>query len=232
MRKQLKRLGAVGLLVLGFGLAYYFDLAAYFSLDGLRENEARLRDFAANSPFLAVTLYILTYAIAVALSLPGAIWLTLSGGLIFGTIWGGALAVTGASIGASLLFLLARYVIGDFFRDRYGARLQGFEAGFNENAASYLLSMRLVPIFPFFLVNLGAAFMAVPLRTFFWTTFIGIIPGGFVYASIGNGIGFLLQNGKEPELSLFGRPEILVPLVGLGVLSLVPVFLRRFKSAD
>ena len=232
MDKKMTRAGAIGLLIVAFGFAYYFDLAAYFSLDGLRENEARLRDFAAASPLLAAALYILTYAIAVALSLPGAIWLTLSGGLIFGTLWGGSFAVTGATLGASLLFLLARYVIGDFFRGRYGARLQSFEDGFNENAASYLLSMRLVPIFPFFLVNLGAAFMAVPLRTFFWTTFVGIIPGGFVYASIGNGIGFLLQNGQEPDLSLIGRPEVLIPLVGLGVLSLAPVFLRRFKKAN
>ena len=105
-----------------------------------------------------------------------------------------------------------------------------FEAQFNRDAWSYMLALRLLPVFPFFLVNLGAALVGVRLSVFALTTYIGIIPGAYVYASIGNGISVLLREGRQPDLSLASRPEIFGPLVALGVLALAPVVWRRFKD--
>ncbi len=226
LAKRLILLGAViGLIT----LTLVFDLTKYISFETLREHESSLRATAESYPLATALIYIGCYAIAVALSLPGAIWMTLTGGFLFGTLIGGFLAVVGATSGAVILFLLARYVIGDIFRARYGPRLVAFEAGFNRNAFSYLLSMRLVPLFPFFLVNLAAALLQVSLRVFFITTFLGIMPGAFVFASIGNGVSFVIQSGSEPDLSLATQPVVIFPLIGLAILTLVPVVLRRWQ---
>jgi uncharacterized membrane protein YdjX (TVP38/TMEM64 family) len=226
LAKRLTLLGAViGLIT----LTLVFDLTKYISFETLREHESSLRATAESYPLATALIYIGCYAIVVALSLPGAIWMTLTGGFLFGTLIGGFLAVVGATSGAVILFLLARYVIGDIFRARYGPRLAAFEAGFNRNAFSYLLSMRLVPLFPFFLVNLAAALLQVSLRVFFITTFLGIMPGAFVFASIGNGVSFVIQSGSEPDLSLATQPVVIFPLIGLAVLTLVPVVLRRWQ---
>lgn len=226
LAKRLTLLGAViGLIT----LTLVFDLTKYLSFETLREHESSLRATAESYPLATALIYIGCYAIVVALSLPGAIWMTLTGGFLFGTLIGGFLAVIGATSGAVILFLLARYVIGDMFRARYGPRLAAFEAGFNRNAFSYLLSMRLLPVFPFFLVNLAAALLQVSLRVFFITTFLGIMPGALVFASIGNGVSFVVQSGSEPDLSLATQPVVIFPLIGLAVLTLVPVILRRWQ---
>jgi uncharacterized membrane protein YdjX (TVP38/TMEM64 family) len=224
-----KRLVLLGLVLGLIILTLMFDLTRYLSFEALQQHEASLRSTADNNPLATALIYIACYAIVVALSLPGAVWMTLTGGFLFGTLIGGFLAVLGATSGAIILFLLARYVIGDVFRSRYGRRLAAFEAGFNRNAFSYLLSMRLVPVFPFFLVNLAAALLHVSLRVFFITTFLGIIPGALVFASIGNGVGYIIQSGSEPDLSLATQPVVILPLIGLAVLTLVPVLLRRWR---
>ena len=113
----------------------------------------------------------------------------------------------------------------------FGSRLTRFEAAFNRDAWSYLLVLRLLPIFPFFLVNLGAALIGVRFSVFALTTYIGIVPGALVYASIGNGISVLLRRGAQPELSLIGRPEIFGPLVGFAILALAPVVWRRLQKS-
>lgn len=209
---------------------FFFDLDAYLSLEGLAANEAVLKDAVNAAPMLAAALFCLVYIIAVAFSVPGAIWLTLAGGLMFGTVRGGLLTVLAATLGASILFLAARYLIGDMLRARAGPSLQKFEASFNRDATSYLLVLRLLPIFPFFIVNLGAAMVGARFGTFIVTTFFGIMPGTFVFASIGNGISVVLRAGQEPDLSIIGKPEILLPLLGLAVLSLLPALWRRFGA--
>jgi uncharacterized membrane protein YdjX (TVP38/TMEM64 family) len=215
------------LFVVILALAFYFDLPSYFSFEGLRENEAALRSFASNNLVLSVVTYILAYVIVVTFSLPGALWLTLGGGLVFGPLWGGFYAVSGATLGAICLFLLARYIVGDSLRNRYGPKLATFEAGFRKNAVYFMLSLRLLPVFPFFLVNLAAALLGVRGSTFALTTFFGIMPGTFVFASIGNGISVALRDGETPNLSLASRPEILLPLIGLGLLTLLPALLGK-----
>ena len=229
--KTSKRIFVLGLFMTSLAAIIYFDLGAYLSYAALAENEEFLRDTVAAHHLPAAAAYVGIYIFVVALSLPGAIWLTLGGGLLFGVWLGGALAVLGAGTGAAVMFLMAKYVIGDTLRSRFGARLKRFEAAFNRDAWSYLLVLRLLPIFPFFLVNLGAALIGVRFSVFALTTYIGIVPGALVYASIGNGISVLFRQGAQPDLSLIGRPEIFGPLLGFTVLALAPVVWRRFQKS-
>lgn len=229
-RLSLKRLLLPVALVAGLVLFFALGLNRYLSLDVLAENRQRLLAWVAEHRLLAMPVYIFTYAAAVTFSVPGAVVLTLSGGLLFGWLWGGACAVVGATIGATLLFLAARTALGEPLRARAGPWLKRLEAGFTTDAFSYMLVLRLVPVIPFFIVNLVPAFLGVTLTTFVITTFIGIIPGAMVYASIGNGLGSVLDAGGKPDLGLFTKPEIILPLVGLALLALVPVAYKRWKG--
>ncbi len=211
------------------GAIFAFDLHHYLSWTALAQMSQDLQNAVETAYGLSVVAYVLIYMAVVAFSLPGAIWVTLAGGFMFGPLWGGLFAVIGASAGACLLFVLARYIVGDSLRRRYGPKLQAFEAGFQRNALSYLLTLRLVPLFPFFLVNLGAALTGVAFWQFAVTTFFGIMPGGFVYAGLGAGLRTTLSLGGAPELSLLARPEIFLSLSGLGVLSLLPVLFNYVR---
>ena len=227
--KRLALIGLFGALIAGF---FAFDLDALISYQGLAENEAALKRAVADNRLVTILAYMAVYITAVAFSLPGALWLSLAGGLMFGTWAGGLIIIFAATIGASGLFVAARYVVGDALRARAGPALQKFEAAFNRDAWSYMLILRLLPIFPFFIVNLGAALVGVRFPVFLLTTFFGIMPGTFVFASIGNGISVLLQSGQQPDLSVMTDPQILGPLIALALLSLAPIIWRRFKGAE
>ena len=139
----------------------------------------------------------------------------------------------GATIGATILFLVAKTALGDPLRQRFAAQIKAMEEGFRANAFSYLLLLRLVPLFPFWLVNLAAAFTGVSAVTFIVTTFVGIIPGAFVFASIGNGLNALFEAGEQPDLSLLALlsdSRFYVPIIGLAVLSLIPIVYRAFAK--
>ena len=128
------------------------------------------------------------------------------------------------------MFLAARYALFDILHAKAGPALLKMEQGFRENAFNYLLVLRLVPLFPFWLVNLVPALLGVPLKTYVIATAIGIIPGTFVFASVGNGLGEILASGKTPDLSIIYDPEVLIPLLGLAVLALVPVLYKAWKA--
>ena len=228
-RKKLVLIGLFAALLVGF---FTFDLDSLISYQGLAENEAALKRAVAENRLITILAYMAVYITAVAFSLPGALWLSLAGGLMFGTLAGGVIIVISATLGASGLFVAARYIIGDTLRAGAGPALQKFEAAFNRDAWSYMLVLRLLPIFPFFIVNLGAALVGVRFPIFLLTTFFGIMPGTFVFASIGNGISVLLQSGERPDLSVMQSPEILGPLVALAVLSLAPIIWRRMKGTE
>lgn len=218
--------------VLLAGLAVFFALGGqdYLSLQALADNRAALQDWVAAHKYSAIPAYIAVYALSVAFSVPGATILTIAGGFLFGTLMGGVYAVTGATLGAVAVFMAARTAFRDTLRKRAGKRLKKLEDGFRDNAASYLLVLRLVPLFPFWLVNLAPAFFGVPLRVFAVTTFFGIMPGGLVYASVGNGLGAVLARGGNPDLGIIFQPEVLTPILGLAALSMIPVFYRRFRN--
>jgi uncharacterized membrane protein YdjX (TVP38/TMEM64 family) len=176
--------------------------------------------------------------VMIAFSLPGGAVATIFGGYIFstvvdgvaGTILAAAIVVIGATIGATTLFLAARTGLGEPLRARAGPGLKRMEAGFRENAMSYLLVLRLVPLFPFWLVNLVPAFLGVSLRTYVIGTFFGIMPGTFVYASVGSGLGAILEAGESPDLGIIFEAKILIPLLGLALLALIPVIYKHFKA--
>lgn len=190
-----------------------------------------LSDWVGSHPAGAAALFLLTYTLTAALSLPQASLLTVAGGLLFGTILGCALTVTGATTGASILLLTLRSAFAptlDRQRHRIPAQLQ---ARLARDGFSYLLALRLLPLFPFWVVNLAAAVAGIRLTVFVPATLLGIVPASFVLSSIGSGVGAILAEGRTPDLSVLFSPRILLPLVGLAVLSLLPVLLRRRPGA-
>ena len=157
---------------------------------------------------------------------------TVAGGLLFGTLSGGVLAVLGSSVGAIALFLAVRYQLADAVAARRGKFLDAIRQSLRRDGFSYLLAIRLVPAFPFWLVNLAAALSGMRLLPYAAATVLGIMPATFIYASIGAGLGDVLSAGGRPDLAVIFSPRILAPLVGLAALSLLPVAWRRWKRSD
>jgi uncharacterized membrane protein YdjX (TVP38/TMEM64 family) len=220
------------LLVLVAILVGFFaaGLDRYVNFSALEAHRETLTTFVRENALLSVLLFIAIYAIATSVSLPGGALLTISGGFLFGTLAGTVYVVIGATLGATGLFLAARAGIGEPLRARAGPAMKRMEQGFRENALSYLLFLRLIPVFPFWLVNLVPAFLGVPLRTYVIGTFVGIIPGSFVYASVGNGLGALFAAGKAPDLGIIFNLDILIPIIGLAALALLPIAYRKYKE--
>lgn len=222
----------IPLLVLGAGLVAFFafGLDQYLTFDALKENRAWLLDQVEQSPVFAALVYMGIYIAVVAFSLPGGAVMTITGGFLFGQWLGSVYVVFAATVGATILFIAAKTALGDLLRAKAGPFLQKMEAGFREDALSYLLVLRLIPLFPFFIVNLVPAFLGVSLRVFFIATFAGIIPGSFVYATVGAGLGSIFDAGGEFSARGILTPEIITALVGLAVLALLPVVYKRYKA--
>ena len=218
----------LGLLALALAV-YASGLHRQLSIATLQTQREALQAFVADHPLSAPLAFILTYTAATTLSLPGAVLLTLTAGFLFGTWLGGLWSVLGATAGAVAVFLVARTAVGSALHDRAGPWLQRMEAGFREDAFSYLLVLRLIPLFPFWLVNLVPAVLGVPLATYAIATFVGIIPGAFVFAGAGSGLGVVLDQGGQPNLRLILEPQVLAPLLGLAVLAILPVAYRRWR---
>lgn len=205
------------------------------SFEALGENREALNAWRDGNYTVAIASYIAVYAIFVAFSLPGASFLTLGGGLIFGLLAGTVATVTGATIGAAGIFLAAKTGFGDTLK----AKLDGMSGdglmnrmrkGIEEDMVNYLLIMRLVPAIPFFVANLAPSFFGVPLRTYVWTTFVGIIPGTAIYTWIGVGLGDVFASGETPDLSVVTSPSVLGPLLGLAALAALPVVIKSIKG--
>ena len=221
-----KRLIPLLFLVALLGAAFAFRLDRYLTLDALRDNRVALLDLVARSGVWAGVIYVLVYAGAVALSLPGAVILTLAGGFLFGTAIGATLTVIGATIGATLLFLIARSAVGDALRQRAGPFLARMSEGFSRNAFNYLLFLRLVPAFPFWAVNLAPALLGMRLLPYVIATFIGIIPATVVFSAFGASLGAVFDAGGDVNLKDVLSPTLLAALVALGLLSLLPVVIK------
>jgi uncharacterized membrane protein YdjX (TVP38/TMEM64 family) len=229
-RSTFKRLlPLVALLAVAVG-AYALGLQDYISFEALRANRQRLLDLVAAYPFLAPLAFTLLYAVVIALSVPGGAVLTMTGGFLFGVVLGVIAVVIGATLGATAVFLIAKTALGDPLRAKAGPWLRRMEAGFRANAFNYLLVLRLIPLFPFWLVNLVPAFLGVPLGTYALATLLGIIPGSLVYASVGNGLGAVFDRGETPDLGIIFEPQILGPILGLAALALLPVLYRKYKA--
>ena len=219
------------LVVVAMAAVFALDLDRFLSFHALKEHREFLLHWAEDNELLAALVFIAAYCVMVALSIPGAVWATLAGGFVFGTAMGGMYVIIGATLGAMVIFLIARYALADFFRAKAGSAIRKMEAGFNENALSYMFVLRLVPLFPFWLVNLVPAFLGVSLRTYVIGTFFGIMPGSLVYVSVGNGLGSVFEQGGKPDLGIIFSFEILGPILGLAALSLVPVLYKRYRAS-
>jgi len=229
MKLSLRRLLPLLLLAAATALVFATGLHRYLSLEVLSEHYMQLRAWAAAHPVIAPLAFGLVYAAGVAVSVPGATVMTLAAGLMFGLVLGTLVVVVAATLGASLVFLIAKTALGEPLRRRAQGWIARMEEGFREDALNYLLVLRLVPLFPFWLVNLVPAFLGVRLVTYVVATFVGILPGSAVYVSVGNGVGEILEAGERPDLGLIFSPEILGPLVGLGALALLPVVYKRWR---
>lgn len=225
----MRRFLPLAAIALAMVLFFALDLQRFLSFDALRDNRDDLQAFVAENAVAAVLLYIAIYMVAVALSLPGGLVLTVTGGFLFGNLFGTLWAVIGATVGATGIFLAARTALGDSLRRKAGPALKRMEDGFRKDAFNYLLFLRLVPVFPFFVVNLVPAFLGVSTHTFVIATLIGIIPGTFVFAQVGRGLDSVLATGGEPDISTILTADVLVALAALAVLAILPVLVKRLR---
>lgn len=225
-----RRLIAPGVLVVLLAAFWLLGLNDRLTWSDLAEYQTTLRAWVAAHRFIAPCLFVLVYTASVALSLPQASLLTFTGGLLFGTATGGALAVTGATIGAVLLFLIARSAAAEPLARRGGAALGKLHEELRRNGFAYLLAIRLIPVVPFWLVNLAAALCGMGLRQFTIATFFGIMPATFIIASIGAGVGGVLAHGEKPDFGVLVSWPVLGPLLALAVLSLTPVVWRKWRA--
>ena len=212
------------LLAVGIGFFLYFDLGRYLSLETLKANRDRLLDFAEANYAAAVILFIVMYCAVAGLSLPGATIMTLAGGFLFGSLLGMLYVNLGATSGATIAFLASRYLLSDWVEQKFGAKLEPIQRGFAKNAFSYLMTLRLIPLFPFFLVNLLSGLTRVSVGTYVAATALGIVPGSFVYAYAGRQLG-TLNSLKE-----IASPSVLLAFTLLGLLTMVPIVYKRFTK--
>lgn len=224
-----RRLLPLGLLVLLAAIAFAFDLHHYLSLETLKTHQQALERAVEARPLVTGAGFVLVYAAVVAISLPGAALMTIAGGYLFGVWLGGLLVITGATSGAVVVFLVARTSLGEPLAAKAGPWLERMRHGFNEDGVSYLFVLRLIPVFPFWIVNIVPALLGMRLGPYTLATFLGIMPGSFVYASVGNGLGAVIAAGDEPDLGIILDPAVLGPLLGLAALALLPVGYKRWR---
>lgn len=223
MKSYQKKLLILLVIILIIVAIRFTGIHKYLTFENLQEQKGILQEYVDANYFLAVILFILIYAVSVAFSIPGATILTLSGGLVFGTILGALYVNVGATSGAIGVFLFARYLLGDKLQEKYADKLAKFNRELEINGYSYLLTLRFIPLFPFWMINLFAGLTKIPLRTYAWTTAFGILPGSLVYTYTGNQLNTI--NSLKDIFSW----NILLAFVLLGLLALFPSILNHLK---
>jgi uncharacterized membrane protein YdjX (TVP38/TMEM64 family) len=245
-RLSIRRLWPLLLIVAIAAVVLATGTHRHLSFETLARHHGEIRDFIGAHQVAAVLAYAGLYIIVVALSIPGGLFLTLAGGMLFGGLLGGAVTVVSATIGATIIFLIARSALGEHLARRAGPMVDRVARGFVADAFNYLLFLRLVPVFPFWLVNLVPALAGVRLGTFVVATFVGIIPGTFAYAFVGSGLeSVIAAQGVDYRACLAaGRadcrfdfhvksvvtPELIAALVLLGIVALIPVVVKRIRA--
>jgi pyruvate/2-oxoglutarate dehydrogenase complex dihydrolipoamide dehydrogenase (E3) component/uncharacterized membrane protein YdjX (TVP38/TMEM64 family) len=219
---RLKKLLSLVALILAVAGFFAFDLGQYFNLQTLKAQQSAIETFRAGQPVLAVAVYFLLYVLVTALSLPGAALLTLAGGAVFGLLWGTVIVSFASTVGATLAFLIARFLLRDWVAGRFGPRLQAIDAGVRREGAFYLFTLRLVPVFPFFVINLLFGLTAMRAATFYWTSQIGMLAGTVVYVNAGT------QLAQLDSLAGILSPALLGSFALLGVF---PLLARKIIDA-
>lgn len=240
-----RRLVPLAILMALAGFAYAMGWQRYLTFEALIENREMLSAFVAANWPLALATYMAVYIAVVALSLPGGALLTITGGFLFGWIAGGLAVIIAATLGASILFLIAKTALGEPLAERAGPWLDRLRKGFQEDALNYLLFLRLVPAFPFWLVNLAPALLGVPLSTFAIGTFLGIIPGTFTFAFLGAGLDSVIDAQIEANRACLEAggdcafrfdpgalvtKELLIAFAALGIIALIPVMIKKLRA--
>jgi uncharacterized membrane protein YdjX (TVP38/TMEM64 family) len=245
-----RRWAPLAVIVLLMGLAFAMGWQRYLSFKTIGTNYEAMKEFIAANFAAALLVYVLVYAAVVALSLPGGLVMTVTGGLLFGWVAGSLATIVGATSGATLVFLIAKSSLGEALAAKAGLWLERLRDGFKENALSYLLFLRLVPVFPFWLVNLAPALLGVPLRTYVIGTALGIIPGTIAFSVAGTGLASVVEaqnrsyaaclakGGPNPEASCpytidtsaLVTPELLAAFALLGIVALIPVIYKRWSQ--
>lgn len=210
--------------LLAVGFFFYFDLSSYLTIEALKANRQSLAEYYAEHKVITVAGFMALYILQTALSLPGAAILSLAAGAIFGALLGTFSAVIAATIGATLAFLVTRYLLRDAILNRFGPKLEGINRELEARGFNYLLFLRLVPLFPFFLINLAAGLTRLPLRTFMLGTLLGIIPGGFVFVNAGASLAGI------DSLQDVASPRVLGSFALLGLFALAPVVYGKLKK--
>ena len=238
----LKRWGPLGVLLGLVGLAFAMGWHEQFSLSNLIKHREELHAYVGNNFWFSVLSYIGLYIVATALLFPAASLITIAGGLVFGSILATSLTLVGATIGATILFLVVRTSFGSVLSERAGPFLVKLADGFKENAFSYLLFLRLVPAFPFWLINVAPAFFKVSIPTYITATAIGILPGTFAYSLLGEGLDSLIlaQEKANPgcaeagtceiDLTAAITPQIIAAIGGLILVSILPIAIKKWRA--
>jgi uncharacterized membrane protein YdjX (TVP38/TMEM64 family) len=231
-RGPILRLLPIIAIIIAAGLGYFF-LRDQLSFDTLRDNREALIAFRDAHYALTVAVFVVTYIVIVAFSLPGATIATLTGGFLFATFPGTLFNLVGATLGAIAIFLAARWGLGEKLAARMDSSdgaVKRIKDGIDENQWSMLFLIRLVPAVPFFVANLVPALVGVPLSRFAISTFLGIIPGAIVYTSVGAGLGEVFARGDTPDLGVIFEPHLLFPIIGLCALAALPIILKALRA--
>lgn len=226
----MKKYIPIGIILIGMAVIYFSGLYRLLSFDTLKSWHVALKSFLQMHPVAMPVLYILTYVILTALSVPGGIFLTLLGGYLFPQPFSTIYVVFAATCGATLIFLAARTALQSVLMKKAGPFLSKMEKGFNDNAVSYMLFLRFVPLFPFWLVNLAPAFFGVPLRIFIWTTLVGIAPASFVFTLAGGGLEKIFETNQAFSVGAIFNAQLTIALSLLGALALAPVIIKKLRK--
>lgn len=233
----------LGLMALVFAMGWH----RYLTLEQLGRNYATLTELINDNMVLSLLIYAALYIVVVALSLPGALPLTLAGGLFFGWQIAGPVTVIAATVGATIIFLVAKTSLGEALAAKAGPAINKLRKGFQENALSYLLFLRLVPVFPFFVVNLAPAFLGVPLRTYVFGTLLGIIPGTMAFCFAAAQLKTIIEKTNAEhaaclavkaaeacpysiDASTLVSKEIILAFAAIGVVALIPVIVKKWSN--
>jgi len=243
---RLRRFVPVGIIVVAMAAVFATGLHRHISLETLVKHRMAIDGFIAAHGIAAVAGFMAIYVLVVALSIPGGLLLSISGGILFGTILGGIANVISATIGATIVFLVARSACGESLVRRSGPLASKIASGFCADAFSYLLFLRLVPAFPFFLVNLAPALVGVKLSTFVAATAIGVVPATFAFTFLGSGLDSVLAaqgnayraclaSGRTDcslqfDLGMIVTPQLLAAFAALGFIALIPVMVKRLRA--
>ncbi len=228
---RLRRFAPIAVVAAGLATAYWLGLDKYLSLEALVEHRDALVAEVAENYWLAALIYFVTYIVAVALSIPAASLLTIFGGFLFGWFVAGTLTAFAATIGATIVYLAARSAFGDVLKKKAGSGVNKLADGFRDNAFGFLFVLRLAPIFPFFIINIAPALFNVTVRTYVVATFLGILPGTFAYAYLGQGVDSVIVSAREAgtdvSISDLVTPDITIAFAAMAAVAALAFIVKK-----